>query len=93
MLSLVKRNILVYIRDKMAFFMSFLSVVILLVLYQVFLGQIQLDAIKESMGTATVSSPVIHMVNLWLVAGLTTIVSLTSTLGAFSVMVSDREKN
>lgn len=92
MLSLVKRNILVYIRDKMAFFMSFLSVVILLVLYQVFLGQIQLDAIKESMGTATVSSPVIHMVNLWLVAGLTTIVSLTSTLGAFSVMVSDREK-
>lgn len=93
MLSLVKRNILVYIRDKMAFFMSFLSVVILLVLYQVFLGQMQLDAIKESMGTTTVSSPVIQMVNLWLIAGLTTIVSLTSTLGAFSVMVSDREKN
>lgn len=92
MLSLVKRNILVYIRDKMAFFMSFLSVVILLVLYQVFLGQIQLDAIKEAMGQATVSSHVIHMVNLWLISGLTTVVSLTSTLGAFSVMVSDREK-
>ncbi|AYG02062.1 ABC transporter permease [Lactococcus allomyrinae] len=92
MITLIKRNILVYTRDRMAFFMSFLSVIILLILYQVFLGQFQLDAIKTSMGTATVSSSVIEMVNFWLISGLTTVVSLTSTLGAFSVMVSDKEK-
>ncbi|MCW1065474.1 ABC transporter permease, partial [Streptococcus anginosus] len=34
----------------------------------------------------------IHMVNYWLIAGLTTIISMTSTLGAFGVMVSDKEK-
>lgn len=44
------------------------------------------------MGTPSVSSNVINMVNLWLIAGLTTVVSLTSTLGAFSIMVSDKEK-
>ena len=32
------------------------------------------------------------MVNLWLISGLTTIISMTSTLGTFGVMVSDREK-
>ncbi|MFV0556423.1 MAG: ABC transporter permease [Lactovum sp.] len=92
MMALIKRNILVYTRDKVAFFMSFLSVIILVVLYQVFLGQLQLDAIKESMGTTTVSTDVVNMVNLWLISGLITVVSLTGTLGAFSVMVLDKEK-
>ena len=32
------------------------------------------------------------MVNYWLISGLTTIISMTSTLGAFGVMVSDKEK-
>ena len=32
------------------------------------------------------------MVNYWLISGLTTIISMTSTLGAFGVMVLDKEK-
>ena len=72
--------------------MSFLSVIILILVYQVFLGQIQIDAIKEALGSDTASSDTIKMVNYWLISGLTTIVSMTSTLGAFGVMVSDKEK-
>jgi len=40
----------------------------------------------------TASTDTIQMVNYWLISGLTTIISMTSTLGAFGVMVSDREK-
>ena len=92
MLELISRNRKVYTRDRMAFFMSFLSVIILILVYQVFLGQIQIDAIKAALHSDTVSSDTIQMVNYWLIAGLTTIVSMTGTLGAFGVMVADREK-
>ena len=92
MLELISRNRKVYTRDRLAFFMSFLSVIILILVYQVFLGQIQIDAIKEALNSDTASTDTIQMVNYWLSSGLTTIISMTSTLGAFGVMVSDREK-
>ena len=92
MLELISRNRKVYTRDRLAFFMSFLSVIILILVYQVFLGQIQIDAIKEGLHSDTASTDTIQMVNYWLISGLTTIISMTSTLGAFGVMVSDREK-
>lgn len=92
MFELISRNRKVYTRDRLAFFMSFLSVIILILVYQVFLGQIQIDAIKEALGSDTASSDTIKMVNYWLISGLTTIISMTSTLGAFGVMVSDKEK-
>lgn len=92
MLALIVRNCKVYTRDKMAFFMSFLSGMILILVYQVFLGQIQIDAIKATLHRESVSGETIQMVNLWLIAGLTTIVSMTSTLSALGVMVADREK-
>lgn len=92
MLELISRNRKVYTRDRLAFFMSFLSVIILILVYQVFLGQIQIDAIKAALHSKTASSETIQMVNYWLISGLTTIISMTSTLGAFGVMVSDREK-
>ena len=92
MLELISRNRKVYTRDRLAFFMSFLSVIILILVYQVFLGQIQIDAIKEALNSDTASTDTIQMVNYWLISGLTIIISMTSTLGAFGVMVSDREK-
>ena len=92
MLELIARNRKVYTRDRLAFAMSFLSVIILILVYQVFLGQIQIDAIKEALNSDTTSTDTIQMVNYWLISGLTTIISMTSTLGAFGVMVSDREK-
>ena len=92
MLELISRNRKVYTRDRLAFFMSFLSVIILILVYQVFLGQIQIDAIKEALNSDTASTDTIQMVNYWLISGLTTIISMTSTLGAFGVMVLDKEK-
>ncbi|MFS9179593.1 ABC transporter permease [Streptococcus australis] len=92
MLELISRNRKVYTRDRLAFFMSFLSVIILILVYQIFLGQIQIDAIKEALNSDTASTDTVQMVNYWLISGLTTIISMTSTLGAFGVMVLDKEK-
>lgn len=92
MLALFSRNLKVYTRDRLGFFMSFLSVIILILVYQVFLGQIQIDAIKVALNNNSISSETIQMVNFWLISGLTTIISMTSTLGAFGIMVSDQEK-
>lgn len=92
MFELIYRNYKVYTRDRMAFFMSFLSVIVLVLVYQIFLGKIQIDAIKVALNRKTISTDTIQMVNYWLIAGLTTIISMTGTLGAFGTMVSDREK-
>lgn len=92
MFELISRNYKVYTRDRMAFFMSFLSVIVLVLVYQIFLGKIQIDAIKVALNRKTISTDTIQMVNYWLIAGLTTIISMTGTLGAFGAMVSDREK-
>ena len=93
MFELISRNRKVYTRDRLAFFMSFLSVIILILVYQIFLGKIQLDAIKAALRSNTVSSDTIHMVNYWLIAGLTTIISMTSTLGALELWCPTKKKN
>lgn len=92
MIALVTRHIKVFTRDKAAFYLSFLSVAILIVVYKMFLGQYQIDAINEAMGTTTVNQDVSDMVNYWLIAGLVTITSMTATLGGYGVIISDREQ-
>lgn len=91
MIALVTRHIKVFTRDKVAFYLSFLSVAILIVVYKMFLGQYQIDAINEAMGTTTFNQDVSDMVNYWLLAGLLTITSMTATLGGYGVIISDRE--
>lgn len=91
MLALIKRNMKMFVRDRMAFFLSLLSVLILLILYKVFLSQIQIDGIKAAMGVKNIPSDVVTMVNYWLVSGLVTITSMSSTLGAYGVSVDDRQ--
>ncbi|WP_304403440.1 ABC transporter permease [Lactobacillus hominis] len=91
MFVFIKRNMKVFIRDKVAFFLSLLSVIILLILYKIFLAQLQIDGIKEAMNVKSAPSDVIKLVNIWLNAGLITITCMTSTLGAYGVSVEDRE--
>ena len=91
MLALIERNMKVFVRDRIAFFLSLLSVLILLILYKVFLGQMQIDGIKAAMNVKNAPSNVGTMVNYWLIAGLVTITSMSATLGAYGVSVDDRQ--
>ncbi|MBT1018444.1 ABC transporter permease [Canibacter sp. lx-72] len=92
MFELISRNNKVHTRDKTALMMSFLAVIILIVIYKFFLGKLQLDAIKTALNADSVPDSTVEMANLWLISGITIVCSMTSTLGAFGVMVLDREK-
>lgn len=85
---LITRNNKIYRRDRTLLLLSLLSVFIVILLYAVFLQQTQIDAIKQLVGTTKASKA---MVNEWMVAGLLSITAVTTTLGAFGIMVKDKE--
>ncbi|MBP3952504.1 ABC transporter permease [Bacillus suaedae] len=88
--SLISRNTRIFFRDRTLVLLSLLSVFIVILLYGIFLQQTQLDAIEQFMG---VTEGAKVMVNEWMVAGLLTITGMTTTLGAFGIMVKDKESH
>lgn len=91
MISLVKRNLIYNVRDRVAFILSFLSVIILLIIYKAFLSNFQIDELKRAAHSSNISQAGMDMINLWLVAGLIIVISVTTTLSGFGVMVEDKE--
>ncbi|HHT38800.1 MAG TPA: ABC transporter permease [Mollicutes bacterium] len=89
-MSLTKRNLLLFFRDKAAVFFSFLSVIIILGLYILFLSDVQVLNIKQVVGEAEGIKP---LVNSWVMAGLIAVSSVTLSLGALGRIVADRENN
>ncbi len=87
--SLVMRNIKVYYRDKVSVFFSFLSILIIIMLYALFLGNIQVDAIKSTAGDV---QGIRYLVDTWIMAGIIAISSVTISLGALGTMVDDQHK-
>jgi len=85
MISLVKRNIKVFFRDRTSVFFSLLSVIIVILLYALFLGK----SLKSSVQNI---SHVDFLMDSWVMAGMITVTSVTSTLGAFGVMVMDNNR-
>ena len=87
---LIKRNLLLFFRDKAAVFFSLLSVLIIIGLYVLFLGNIMEQSLQESLGF---ESPKIAVVIASLtLAGMIAVTSITSCLGALGVSVSDKER-
>lgn len=86
--SLTVRNNKVFRRDRTQVFFSLLSVIIVVVLYALFLQKMQIDAIGQ---VANATPEMVTMVNEWLVAGLLSMIGVTTTLGAFGIAVQDME--
>jgi len=89
MQALIKRNLLNYLYDPSAVFFSFLSVLILVGLYILFLGTLQVNDIQFSVGEI---DGIRWLVNSWLLAGLLVVTSFTVPLSISSYMVMDLEK-
>jgi multidrug/hemolysin transport system permease protein len=85
MTAFARRNLLVYFRDRAAVFYSLFASLIIIVLYALFLG----NNMASSMGELPDAR---QFVDRWLVAGLTSITSITAAMGAFGVMVDDKTK-
>lgn len=85
MLSIANRNLKIFFRDRAAVLFSLLAVFIILGLYVVFLG----DTLASSLPVIEGASV---LINSWVLAGILAVTSVTSTMGAFGIMVEDRSR-
>lgn len=85
MITFAKRNLLLFFRDKSAVFFSLLAVLIIIGLYALFLGDVWMEDMPEIKDAET-------LMDSWLIAGLMAVTTVTSTMGAFGIMVEDRAK-
>lgn len=88
LLCLVKRNILIFVRDKASVFFSFFSVIIIILLYILFLGKMQIDSISELLGNVDGSK---WLVSSWIMAGILVVSSITVPMGTLGKIIEDRE--
>ncbi|MDQ1083129.1 MULTISPECIES: ABC transporter permease [Microbacterium] len=86
---LTGRNLRLFFRDRAGVFFSLLSALILIALYALFLGNLQVDNLTERFPNAE-SSDIPWFVNAWVFAGITMITTLTTALAALTVFVDDR---
>ncbi len=87
--QLTKRNIKIFLRNKAEVFYSFLGVFIILGLYVLFLGDVQVRNYQSILGDVP---GIKGMVYAWMMSGLVAVSSVTLSLGALGRMVQDREK-
>ena len=81
--SLVERHIKLYFRDKASVFFSMLSVLIIIGLYVLFLGEL----VKGSGSAAGDAAR--FLTDSWIMAGVIATATVTTTLGALGQMVDD----
>lgn len=89
--SLISRNVKLYFRDKSSVFFSLLSVLIVIVLYVLFLSNIQVTSVSSQLNASISKDLIGYLINSWVLAGMLSITTVTSTLGALGFMVNDRE--
>lgn len=80
------RNIKVFFKDKASVFFSLISVFIIIGLYILFLG----DVMEK--GMANLGDHRRFLMDSWIMAGLLSVSSITTTMGAFGIMVEDKYK-
>ena len=84
MLALLKRNFLLYLRNRSGVFFSLLGALISFILYIIFLQKNLTDAWAQLPN----SGPVL---NSWLMSGTLTVTGITTSLAALTQLVKDRE--
>lgn len=98
--QLVKRDCLVFIRDRAAVFFSMMSMLIVLLLMVVFLGDMNVETITSYLsqygGTRDAvldKENATVLVQLWTIAGILIVNAVTVTLTVIGVMVNDMENH
>ncbi len=87
MINLIKRNLKLFFRDRTSVFFSLLAILIIIGLYVLFLGNMMVNNFKDLLGNNTR-----FIINSWVMAGILSVTSITTTMGAFGIMVEDKTK-
>lgn len=85
--QLVLRNTKLYLRDKASVFFSFLSVIIIIFMYVLFLGKMQQDNISDLLNSV---EGIDWLVSSWIMAGILTVSTVTVPLSALGTLINDR---
>lgn len=80
-----KRNLLIFFRDRSAVFFSLLSSFIIIGLYVLFLGDVWTSNFDKLSNAR-------ELMDNWVMAGLLAATSVTTTMGAFGVMINDKSR-
>lgn len=98
--SMIKRNCMVFLKDRGAVFFSLLSMIIVLMLMGVFLGKLNVESVTELLEEyGGVRNPAEDkknaelLVEYWTLAGLMVVNSLTVSLTVIGTMVTDKVTN
>lgn len=85
MSQMTSRGLKIFFKDKGGVFFSLLGVLIIFCLFIFFIG----DAITE--GVDFLDDPS-YVMNSWVVAGMLASTGITTSMGAYAIMVSDKER-
>ncbi len=85
MISFGIRNLKVFFKDKSSVFFSLLAVFIIIGMYALFLGDVWSNSMSELSGVR-------FLMDSWIMAGVLAVTSVTTTMGAYGIMVQDKEK-
>lgn len=92
MSNLVLRNAKIFFKDKAAVFFSLLSPLIVLLLYILFLGDMQLNSLTEAFAGSGISEKNLKaLIDSWMLAGVMSVACITVSFSAFNSMIRDRE--
>lgn len=99
-ISLTKRNCLVFLRDGASVFFSLLSMLVVMLLTTVFLGNTNVSSITNLLteygGTRDIALDTTNAKELvwyWTLAGILVVNSLTVSLTVIGIMISDKNAN
>lgn len=84
MFNFAMRNLKIFFRQKSSVFFSLLGVFVIIVLYMVFLGDVWKSGNEQL-------PDIDALMNCWIIAGIVSVASITTVMGAFGVMVEDKE--
>lgn len=85
MRTMIKRNMMLYFRNRSMVIYSFLSVIIIIILYAMFLG----NTILENQGDY---EKITELTKTWIMSGLIAVTTITTALISAQVMIIDRTK-
>lgn len=89
---LVKRETKIFLSDKAGVFFSLLAPLIVLFLYVMFLGDVQMNALESALQGLPVEHDVMRaFVDGWMLAGVLSTSCITVSFSAQSLMIADRE--
>ena len=95
--SMVKRNIKLYLNDKMMVFFSLLAPILILLMYVLFFTDMQITSIElvlkdpEFAGVQLTAQQIRAVINNWMIAGVIGISCITVAFNANTTMVRDRQ--